>query len=187
MKRTFCIILGMVLATTFATAQSLGDVARKQRQQKKPAATRVYSNEDLPTSAPINIGGSATAEETKPAEENVTEPKTGEKTEGATPSAPEDLAKVATEWRAKADEQKKAISLLERELDVMQREYKQRIAAYYWDAGNRLRDDRRWADEERKYQADLADKQKQLAEARQKLDDLREEARKAGAPGSATE
>lgn len=182
MKRTLCFILGMVLTTTVAAAQSLGDVARRQRQQKKPAATRVYTNDDLPTNAPINIGASPAGEDTKAAET-----KAAERTDAAAPAVPEDKDKLAAAWRAKFDEQNKAIGLLERELDVLQREYRQRAAAVYGDAGNRLRDDRKWADDDRKYQADIADKQKQLADARQKLDDLREEARKAGLPGAVAE
>ncbi len=177
MKRTLCLILGMAVIATVAMAQSLGDVARKQRQEKKPPAARVYTNDDLPTNAPINVGSSPAAEKS--------DSKVAEKT--ATPGSPEEIAKLSASWRAKLDEQKKAIAMLERELDVTQREYRQRVAEFYWDAGTRLRDDRKWADNERKYQADLADKQKQVADARQKLDDMREEARKAGVPSSATE
>ncbi len=33
MKRTLCLILGMAVIATVAMAQSLGDVARKQRQE----------------------------------------------------------------------------------------------------------------------------------------------------------
>jgi hypothetical protein len=40
-----------------------------------------------------------------------------------------------------------------------------------------------WFDQERKYQADLSTKQKALAAERNKLDDLKEGARKAGVGG----
>ena len=69
----------------------------------------------------------------------------------------------------------------ERELDVMQRENKLRTADYYGDAGTRLRDAKKFTDDDRKYQDDIAAKQKALDDAKTKLDQTREEARKAGA------
>ncbi len=180
MKRILGLCLGISLLASLAAAQSLGEIARRQRQQKKPSASRVYTNDDLPTSAPINIGAASTATEAKPAE-NV------ERQAEQKAATPEDKAKINAEWKARFDEQKKAISLLERELGVLQGEYKQQVALYYADAGNQLRDQRKWADEQRKYDADIAAKQKALAEARQKLEDMKEEARKAGVPSSVTD
>ena len=65
----------------------------------------------------------------------------------------------------------------------MEREHKLRQAVFYADAGTRVRDERMWFDQERKYQADLSTKQKALAAERNKLDDLKEGARKAGVGG----
>jgi hypothetical protein len=66
---------------------------------------------------------------------------------------------------------------------LMEREHKLREAVFYADAGSRVRDERTWFDQERKYQADLATKQKTLAAERNKLGDMKDAARKAGAGG----
>jgi hypothetical protein len=77
--------------------------------------------------------------------------------------------------------------LLERDLDVLQREYRIRAAAMYADAGNRLRNSGDWDKQDTQYKQQIADKQKALDDAKQKLDDVQEDARKAGAPASVSE
>ncbi len=175
MKRIVCFSLGLMLVVGSASAQSLGDAARKHRAQKKSAAARVYTNDDLTASTDYNNGAASGLASAQPAEAVAKD--------SAAPT-PEDKAKLLASWRARFDDQKKAIALLERELDVTQREYKQQIALYYADAGNRLRDERAWAEQSRKFDSDVAAKQKDLAAARQKLEDMKEEARKAGLPSS---
>ena len=77
--------------------------------------------------------------------------------------------------------------MLGRELDVLQREYQIRAAAMYADAGNRMRNSADWDKQDTQYKQQIADKQKALDDAKQKLEDLQEEARKAGASASARE
>jgi hypothetical protein len=74
-----------------------------------------------------------------------------------------------------------------RELDVLQREYQLRAAAMYGDAGNRLRNQTDWDKQDAQYKQNIADKQKALDDAKQKLDDMQEEARKAGVPSNVRE
>jgi hypothetical protein len=74
---------------------------------------------------------------------------------------------------------------MSRELDVAQREYRLRAAAMYADAGNRLRNQTSWDKEDAQYKQQIAQKQKALDDARQKLDAMQEEARHAGVPASA--
>jgi hypothetical protein len=69
----------------------------------------------------------------------------------------------------------------------LQREYRLRAAAFYADAGNRMRDSKDWDKEDREYKDHIAEKQKAVDEAKQKLDQLQEDARKAGVPTSARE
>jgi hypothetical protein len=76
---------------------------------------------------------------------------------------------------------------LSRELDVLQREYQIRAAAMYADAGNRLRNQADWDKQDTQYKQQIADKQKAVDEAKQKLEELQENARKAGAPTSVQE
>ncbi len=177
----FSTLLIVPAAAQSQGAQSLGELARQQRQAKKgPAATKMYTNENLPTTATINITGAASAPEAPAAK---SEAKTDARVDAkADPFSPEDKQKMAAEYRSKVADQKKDISQLEREVDVAQREYKLRAAVFYSDAGTRLRDEKKWADEDRKYQADITAKQKELDAARQKLSDLQESARKSGLP-----
>ena len=57
----------------------------------------------------------------------------------------------------------------------------------YADAGNRMRNSGDWDKQDAQYKQQIADKQKSLDEAKQKLDDLQESARKAGVPASVSE
>jgi hypothetical protein len=72
-------------------------------------------------------------------------------------------------------------------LDVTQREYQLRAAAMYADAGNRLRNSTDWDKQDSQYKQQIADKQKALDDAKQKLDDLKDGAQKAGMPASVQE
>jgi len=76
---------------------------------------------------------------------------------------------------------------LQRELDVEQREYKIRAAAFYADAGDRLRNQAEWDKEDADYKQKIADKQKAVDDARQQMNDMQEDARKSGVPSSARE
>ena len=77
--------------------------------------------------------------------------------------------------------------LEEYELDVVQREYRLRAAVMYADVGNRMRNSAQWDKEDTDYKQKIADKQKTLDDAKQKLEDMKEQARKAGAPASVRE
>lgn len=182
MKRILCLLMGTgVLAGMLAlsaTAQSLGDLAREARKSKKPSslATKVYTNDDLPAATTIGVQGAPAA--TGAAAD------TGKATKKSEEVSADERKKKEDEWRAKFADQKKNISQLERELDVLQREYKLRAAAYYGDAGNQLRDPKKWTQEEAKFRDDIANKQKELQAAKDKLEDMREQLRRDGFPSS---
>jgi hypothetical protein len=112
-----------------------------------------------------------------------------DKDAAAKPAAPVDdeQAKkkaLAKGWQDKLTSQKDAIDLASRELDVTQREYQLRAAAMYADVGNRMRNATQWDKEEADYKQKIADKQKALDDAKQKLEDMKEDARKAGVPSA---
>ena len=201
MKRTFYLCSAVViLLAGVAAAQSVADVARQTRKQnaKKPAA-KVFTNDDLPTNAPISVTGQPPAED-----EDSAKPGDGDdsanagKTDAAKADADKDKPKTdedkktfaekrdaaLQQWKQRFAAQKEQISLLEREIDVMQREYRLRAAAYYADAGNALRNQAPWAQQERDYREKLDLKQKKLNEAKQKLEDMQDQARREGMPGS---
>jgi hypothetical protein len=171
----------LIITSSAVAQQSLGDVARKANKNK-PAGptTKVITNDDL---------NSYPAVADKPSDQTATdgkdENKDKAKAKEADKSAPEDQAKLDKEWEDKIAAQKDQIELLKRELDVLQRENKLRSANYYADAGTRLRDEKKYAEDDRKYRDQIDAKQKAIDDAKSKLDQMREEARKAGAsPGA---
>jgi hypothetical protein len=185
---------------------SLADYARKVRKDTgaTKAKPKVFDNDNLPKDDKLSVVGQQPVAEAKSvaAAEN-----TGEKTaapadgksateaKAATPAKPaaeseDEKAKKQAEWKNWQDKlakQKDQISLASRELDVTQREYQLRAAAMYADVGNRLRNSGQWDKEETTYKQQIAEKQKALDDAKQKLEDMKEEAHKAGVPPSMTE
>ena len=193
MKRTYhlCAVAVILLAGA-AAAQSLADVARQTRKQnaKKPPA-KVFTNDNLPTNAPISVTGQPPAPDEDSAkaadsgDTTASPDKTAQdKQKADQPTTAEKRDAAIQQWKSRFAAQKQQISLLEREIDVMQREYRLRAAAYYADAGNALRNQADWAKQDREYRAQLDARQKKLDEARQKLESMQEEARRAGMPAS---
>jgi hypothetical protein len=180
MKRIFVLLIACVcLLALSASGQSLGDIARQNRANKKPSsgAKVVIDNDTIPSAQPA-----------EPAKDK-------EKSEGAEADAKKedgkgkgdqakDAARSSDDWKAKVEGQKKEIAQLQRELDVSEREAKLRAAAYYADAGTQLRDPAKFKLESENQQAEMDTKRKAIEAAKQKLADLQEQARKAGAPPS---
>lgn len=171
---------------------SLGDYARTVR--KDPAAkpkAKVFDNDNLPKDDKLSVVG---APVTADASDNSTAAPADKATadnKDATAAKPEDdQAKKQAAWKMwqeKLAAQKDSIDLATRELDVLQREYQLRAAEMYADVGNRLRNSAQWDKQEADYKQKIADKQKALDEAKQKLEDMQEEARKDGVPAAMRE
>ena len=189
------VLAGMLVTLAGAQSQSLGDYARSVRKDEKPASAKKYDNDNLPTSDKISVVGNA-AESTGAEDANAAST-SGENSappqDGATPATPEaqdankkadgsDAQKANDEWKQKIAQQQNQVDLLTRELDVTQREYRLRAAAFYADAGNRLRGSGTWDKEDAQYKQQIAQKQKALDDAKKALDDMKEQARKAGVP-----
>jgi hypothetical protein len=180
-----------------SSQSSLGDYARQIKKTGPAAKPKVFDNDNLPTDDKLSIVGSAPADNSNnnaKAETSASssgagngETKAGE-TKPASGLSPEgeQAAKEALwkQWGDKVTAQKGQVDLLGRELDVLQREYQLRAAAMYGDAGNRLRNQADWDKQDAQYKQQIADKQKALDDAKQKLEDMQEEARKAGVPSS---
>ena len=178
-------------------AQSLGEIARKE-QSKKGSGQRsgkVITNDDLDnlkkgSTDPISTASSGptrnetqAADSTAPAKDSGAESKSETGTNGETQSqagSSEDKQSQEADLKAKFNEQKGKIDLLQREIDVMQREQKLRATMYYSDAGNKLRDPKRFGDEQQKLNDDIDRKKKELDAAKAELEKIKEEARKAG-------
>jgi hypothetical protein len=192
MKRIFYLCIAVLFLATLACAQndnvSLGDAARAARVNKTQASpnAKVYDNDNLPTGGAIStttgdFAGVAASKDDKDSKDK-TAAKGGKDKTGDNGKSTQEQA-----FKDKAADLKKNIDQLSRELDVMQREQRLKAAAYYGDAGTKLRNQQQYQDDEKKYQSDLSAKQDQLSQAKQQLDDLREQVRQAGLPASIAE
>jgi hypothetical protein len=91
------------------------------------------------------------------------------------------------DWKKKIQSQQGQVDTLAREVDLLNREYRLRAAAFYADAGNRLRNSGSWDKEDVQFRIRSQPSKKQLDDAKKALDDLQEQARKAGVPSSMRE
>jgi len=172
----------LLLGMSGAVAQSLGDYAREARKKKADtsAASHHYDNDNLPTT-----DGGLSVVGPQPASENNAAQAAGAasaKTPGS--GAPVDRSaesrKASDDLKKKIDQQKEKLDGLNRDLDLEQREYRLRAAAFFGDAGERLRNSAQWDKDDRQFKNDIDSKQKAIEGARQQLDELQEQARKAG-------
>ena len=190
-----------ILAVSFASAQdtSLGDLARQVRKQKPAPTKKTFDNDNLPQDDKVSVVGQAPEQST---DSNVANTNNAAPPDQATQSggnanasangeqkssAEEEQAKkqaMFKEWQEKIQHQRDAIDLANRELDVANREYRLRAAAFYADAGNRLRNAGAWDKEDGQFKDQIAAKQKTLDDAKKTLEDMQEQARKAGVPSS---
>jgi hypothetical protein len=194
MKRVSLVLLLIAMGATCASAQqSLADAARQAQADKKAApAKHVYTNDDIVTPAEAAaekatrtgaaVSGNAAG---KPAADAKTDAdKSGDKDNADKKDTKEDAAKVAADFKQKIADQQKAIADMEHEINIMDREHQIKIAEYYADAGTQLRNSAQWFQGEKQFQDDSESKKKALGDAKAKLDELNEQARKAGVPGS---
>lgn len=171
MKRIVPLALVLCFAAAAWAQQSLGEIARKNRSQKKATSTVRLDDDNMPRKV-------------IPDEPSDDTSKSADKPTGTADTARKDSADAAKqkndELQQKLKDQKEEIGKLQRELDVIQREQRLRAAAFYADAGTQLRDQTRFADDSRKEQEELDKKKQALDAAQQKLSDLQEQARKSG-------
>ena len=217
MKRVSCFsvsflistaVLAAVAMSAMAGAQSqpsLGAYARavKKTQSGKPAAKVVYTNDNLPDGSSLSVVGKTPdtsadpgkdqakgADAAKDAQTTDTDKDNGKEKDkdelkpGQTP-AEHDQALAAL--KTKLDEQKSKISLLTRELAVLQGEYQLKATNFANNPQQRVQNSGGFDIEGAKYRQQIADKQKDLDGAKAALAAMQDEARKSGAPASAVE
>lgn len=172
---------------------SLGSYARNVRKDKKDAGAKQFDNDNIPREDKLSVVGGAAANPTAEAAPDANANDTKQANAAAkmptvTPGqTQEERQQVYDQWKDKLSTQQGQIDQLTHELDLTQREYKLRAAAMYGDAGERLRNQAQWDKDDTAYKKKIADDQKALDDAKQKLDDLQEDARKAGVPNSVRE
>ena len=186
MKHTKLMAIGtlLLLGVSGAAAQSLGDYARAARKKKvePTSVSRHFDNDNLPTNETLSVVGPP-----PPANANAAQGAGNPSSTQATKANAVDPAataaerkQAADEWTKKLDQQKQKIDSLNHELDLEQREFRLRAAAYYGDAGTRLRNSAQFDKDDAQYKSDVDGKQKALDAARQELDEMQEQARKSG-------
>ena len=188
MKRIISITIGVLLLLgTGAFAQSLGEVARSNRKGKahQSAANHQYDNDNLPKTEHLSVVGPApavTATAGNPAGDTTAQDQAAAQAASTTDrkAAAEERQRAADEWKNKIEDQKQKVDSLSHELELTQREYRLRAVAMYSDAGNRLRNAATWDKEDADFKKQLEEKQKAVDAAKQDLDNLTEQARKAG-------
>jgi len=202
MKPLLCTLAALLIAAP-ACAQSsnqgmsLADAARAaQARKSRPSPNaKVYDNDNLPRGGGLSTttGDYAGIAPTPPAKGSAAAKAsasagttaTAGKDAAAKEQSPDDAMKAqADEFRGKVEEAKKNIAQLEREVDVMQRENRLKAAAYYGDAGTKLRDGAKYQADDQKQQETLKAKQAELDVAKAALDQLRDDIRKANLPSS---
>jgi hypothetical protein len=209
-------ILGLLLALAgslaFAQSAPLGDYARqvrKQKQTKAPAA-KSYDNDNMPRDEKLSVVGEAPAQtadastgssngEPAPASGDSASANApaGDKADAAAQNSSEEKKpaddeqaqkqKMYKEWQTKIQGQQAQLDSLAKEIDLADREYRLRAAAFYADAGNRLRNATAWDKQDAEYKQQMTDRQKKLEDAKKQLEDMQEQARKAGVPSSMRE
>jgi len=159
----------LALAALSAHAQSLADAARQNRMNKSAApASQVYTNDNLPTSGSLSTTGPATAEQ--PSSAAPERPAAAPKNAKAEAEAKAERDRLEVDWRGRFKKQRDAIVLLEREIAALDRELKLRPAAVACSSGTLC--------------SDKAAQQQQLQQEKQKLEDMKDELRKAELPAS---
>lgn len=170
---------------------SLGSYARALKKEKKQDSTKKFDNDNLPREDKLSVVGTAQNSDAAPeqsASANASADGKGAVNPSVTPGeSQEQRQQVYDQWKQKLSTQQDQVDLLSRELDVEQREYKLKAASFYGDAGERLRNQIAWDKEDAAYKQKIAEKQKALDEAKQKMSDMQEDARKSGVPTSVRE
>lgn len=188
-------LAGWTTAAHPQTQQPLGDYARALKKTKSGSAksSKTYDNDTMPNKGTVNVvGASATdsdsnkdaATRTNSPEEKSDSAKEREMKAG---QSTEDREKAVDEWKQKIDDQKGKVDLLSRELDVLQRERQIKQADFYASTARAVQNSRGFDEEDAKYKEKIADKQKSLDDANATLNELQEDARKAGVPSSKRE
>ena len=171
---------------------SLGNFAKALKKEKKQEAAKKFDNDNLPREDKLSVVGtaenSAAATEQSPSSDANVDAQRAVANPSVTPGeSQEQRQQVYDQWKQKLSTQQEQVDLLSRELDVQQREYKLKAASFYGDAGERLRNQTGWDKEDAAYKQKIAEKQKALDEAKQKMSDMQEDARKSGVPTSVRE
>ena len=152
------------------TGDPVADAARKAReaQKEKPKPKKVYTDDDVKTSAPDT---STTA---KPAVSSDVAPQ-----QSAGGPGKNDDPNGEASWRKQFKEARDKIARAEKELDVLQREFEKAQTQYYSDPTKAMNEQNNRAEINDK-QAKIEAKKKEIVQLNQAESDLEDQLRKSG-------
>jgi len=184
------ILTGLLAGMAAAQSDSLAEAARKNRQQQggKPAAAKVYTNDNLPATETISTVGEPASTDATAAPgdgQATTADATAAAPKGGAPKTADDSKtrqKTWEDWREKIQKQKASVEQMQKEDEEIERQFKLTTGNYYSSAQERLYDGAAMAKEDAAYKQQMETKKKAIEDAKQKIEDLQEEARRAGVP-----
>lgn len=161
--------------TQTASAQtSLGDVARKTREEKKPAnPAKVFTNDNIPTSGGLSLAGATPGSSDKSGGD------VAANASSSTDASAGSRDKQEREWRDKFAKLRQKLATDKENLDVMQRELGTLSLQYYPDP-NKAMQQQLSRDDINKKSAEIEAKKKEIAADQQAIDDAEDDLRKAG-------
>jgi len=166
--RKIIAVIGLALFVAAGSyAQSLGDVARQQRQKQAKdghAARKVVTNEEIPE---------------HPEESSTTSSTTYENDAAAAPPASNDTHS-GEQWKAKIEAQKNSVASLQSQIDKLN-------SSIHFVEANRYTNGVQYNQRQVQKQDEVQRMQKQLDEQKKQLEDMQESARKAGLGSSVYE
>jgi anionic cell wall polymer biosynthesis LytR-Cps2A-Psr (LCP) family protein len=153
--------IGLISLAAACHAQSLGDVAREQRQKQAKDAHlhKVVTNEDIPESPEATSTTSVNDEPVAPASNDT---------------------HAAEQWKAKLETQRSSVASLQSQIDKLN-------ASIHFAGPNCVANCVQYNERQIHKQDEVERLQKQLAEQKKKLEDMQESARKAGLGSSVYE
>jgi len=157
--KIFVVVSITLLSLVSSYGQSLGDVARQQREKQAKdghTARKVVTNEEIPEHPESVSSGSTSNDEH----------------DGSAPSASNDTHS-GEQWKAKIQEQKSSIASLQNQIDRLN-------SSIHFVEANRYTNGAQYNQRQVQKQDEVQRMQKQLDEQKKNLEDMQESARKAG-------
>jgi predicted RNase H-like nuclease (RuvC/YqgF family) len=158
--KSFAVVSMVLLAVVVSYGQSLGDVAREQRQKRAKAASatrKVVTNEDIPESSESVSSTSVSANE--------------HETAPATPASNDTHS--GEQWKAKIEAQRSSVASLQSQIDKLN-------SSIHFVEANHYTNGVQYNQRQVQKQDEVQRLQKQLDEQKKQLEDMQESARKAG-------
>jgi type IV secretory pathway VirB10-like protein len=172
-------LLALTGMACLAQEVSLGEFARQQRAARTSRPARVITNDDLAADVQPEPAPPAAAKKAEAAPEKANPATPAAKT--AKPPGPvEAFQEKERSFRARYADQKREIERLQRLLLAAEHDYDYQTTVYWMDAGSRLRQNDTWVEKRTRYEKEIDETRKQLTAAQEKLENIREEARRAG-------